>query len=79
MGTMTLDSLEAEALKLTEDDRAALARALVASLDAPADAGAVDAWDDELLRRLADIEAGVATFVDRDELRSGLLARIGRT
>ncbi len=79
MGTMTLDSLEAEALKLTEDDRAALARALVASLDAPADAGAVGAWDDELLRRLADFEAGVATFVDRDELRAGLQARISRT
>ena len=78
MGAMTLDSLEAEALKLTEDDRAALARALVASLDAPADAGAADAWDGELLRRLADVEAGTATLVDRDELRTGLLARIGR-
>lgn len=43
----------------------------------PPDADAADAWDKELLRRLAEIDAGTAKLVDRDELRRPMQARLG--
>jgi len=77
MGTGTLSKLRAEALMLPEAERAELARELVKSLDAPADADAAEGWDKELLRRLAEIDAGTAKLVDRDEFRRRMQARLG--
>ena len=76
MATDMLKRLRAEALQLTEADRAELAYSLVASLDAPADADVSDAWDYELMRRLAQIDAGTAVVVDRDEFRRRMQARL---
>jgi putative addiction module component (TIGR02574 family) len=77
MGTETLRKLRAEVLRLSEAERAELAHELVKSLDAPADADVADAWDKEILRRLAEIDAGTAKLIDRDELRRRMQARIG--
>ena len=63
---------------LPEVERAELAHALVKSLDAPTDPDAADAWDKEILRRLAEIDAGTAKLIDRDEFRRRMQARIGR-
>ena len=51
-------SVFAEALRLDPDTRAELAAELLDSLDGPADPGAEAAWDAEIQRRIAAIEAG---------------------
>lgn len=77
MATETLRKLCSEALTLPEAERAELAHELVKSLDAPADADAADAWDKEILRRLAEIDSGTAKLIDRDEFRRRMQARLG--
>lgn len=74
MGSVTLERLQFEAMALPESERAELAHRLVLSLDGTADADAEQAWSSEIARRLADIDAGVAKLVDRDELRRRLQA-----
>ena len=76
MGTETLGKLRSEALMLPEAERAELAHALVKSLDAPADADAIDAWEKEILRRLDEIDAGTAKLIDRDEFRRRMQKRL---
>jgi len=78
MSSATLEKLRSEALRLTEPERAELAHELVKSLDAPADADAAEAWEKELLRRLAEVDAGTATLIDRAELRNRMRARMNR-
>ena len=75
MGSESFGKLRSEVLTLPEEERAELARELVKSLDAPADPDAADAWDREILRRLAEIDAGTAEFIDRDELRRRMQER----
>lgn len=77
MATGTLERLRSEALALSEAERAELAQDLVKSLDAPDDAEVSDAWDLEILRRLAEIDSGTAKLIDRDEFRRRMQARIG--
>ena len=75
MNNATLEKIRAEALTLTDEERAELAYELIESLDAPADADATDAWDAEIMRRLAEIDAGTAELVDREELRRRIQGR----
>ena len=77
METETLSKLRSEVLMLPEAERAELAHALVKSLDAPTDADATEAWDKEIMRRLAEIDAGTAKLIDRDEFRRRMQAQIG--
>jgi putative addiction module component (TIGR02574 family) len=77
MGKEILRRLLTEMLTLSDAERAELALELVKSLDAPADTGVAGAWDKEILRRLAQIDAGTATLVDRDELRRRMKVRLG--
>lgn len=51
-----LELLEAEALKLTAEERAAFAQVLLASLDE--DTEIEEAWAAETERRIAEIESG---------------------
>ena len=76
MSSTTLEKLRTEALRLPETERAELARELVKSLDAPADNDAAEAWEKELLRRLAEIDGGTAKLIDREELRNRMRARL---
>lgn len=64
METETLNKLRSEVLMLPEAERAELAHALVKSLDAPDDVDALEAWDKEILRRLAEVEAGTVQLID---------------
>jgi putative addiction module component (TIGR02574 family) len=48
----------ADALRLEPDSRADVAAELLASLDGPAEPDAEAAWDSEIERRIAAIEAG---------------------
>jgi putative addiction module component (TIGR02574 family) len=54
----TTHDVLADALRLQPDARAELAAELLASLDGPADTDAEAAWDAEIDRRVAAIEAG---------------------
>ena len=60
MGNM-LEALEAEAMKLTPGERAALAQRLLASLDE--DAEIEEAWAAEVERRISDVENGVTQVI----------------
>jgi len=63
---------------LPSPERAELAHSLMESLDAPADQDAADAWDQEILRRLDQIDSGTAQLIDRDEFRRRMRARLTR-
>ena len=76
MVNQTLEALRANALSLPEAERAELAHDLVASLDGVAEVDAIDQWDAELLRRLAEVEAGTATLLSREEFRDRMRDRL---
>ena len=76
MGTETFQKLSSEALLLSELERAELAHTLIKSLDAPADAGVAEAWEKEIQRRLAEIDAGTAVMIDMEEFKRIAEARI---
>ena len=54
----TTNDVLADALRLEPDSRAEVAAELLASLDGPTDSDAEAAWDAEIERRIAAIEAG---------------------
>lgn len=74
MGDVPNKLLE-EALKLSADERAALAAALIETLDEPADADVEAAWDAEIERRVADIDNGVVKPIPWPEARAAILRR----
>ena len=59
----------AEILGLPAEERARLALALIRSLDREPEAGAADAWDAEVDRRGAEVDAGIAETMSLDEYR----------
>ena len=67
--TKPMAAVLADALRLDDAARAELAAELVASLDGPADVDAEDAWDAEIERRIAAIEAGTIPLEPWDNVR----------
>lgn len=69
----------ADALRLDDDARAELATELLASLDGPADKDAEQAWDAEIARRIAAIEAGTMPLepwdIVRQRIEKGIFGR----
>ena len=59
----------AEALRLEPKTRAELAAELLASLDGPADPDAEAAWDAEIERRVAAIEAGTIALEPWEQVK----------
>lgn len=59
----------ADALRLDPDARADVAAELLASLDGPADPDAEAAWDAEIERRIAAIEAGTLRLEPWSEVK----------
>jgi len=57
------------ALELPEADRADLAAELIASLDREADQDADLAWDEEIRRRVAELDSGQCVPVPWSEVR----------
>lgn len=64
------------ALRLSAEDRAAVAAALIQSLDEPerTTEEVEAAWAEEIQQRLADVDAGVVTPVPWPEARRRILA-----
>lgn len=73
---MSADELRREALALPVDERAALAKDLLLSLDEGAEAGAEDAWAEELGRRAQAVADGTVTLVDWDDAEKRISARL---
>ncbi len=65
----------AEILRLPVEERARLALELIRSLDTEAEAGAADAWDAEIARRGAEVDAGIAQTMTVDEYRAHVRQR----
>lgn len=66
------------ALRLTPEERAALAGELIQSLDTEVDADAEAAWSAEIHARLARVDAGLAKTVSWSEARRRIHAAAGR-
>lgn len=75
-----LKELETQALQLSPQERGELIHRLIVSLDGPAEdtpEAIARAWDEEIARRVADMEAGRTHWIPADEAMSRIRARIG--
>ena len=75
---MDTKHLLAEALLLSDEERAALAGELIQSLEREVDADAEAAWSAEIRSRLDRIDAGTATTVSWPEARRRIHAAAER-
>ena len=79
--SLPLKQLEAEALELPSQERAQLARRLLVSLDEELDDDPAEverAWEEEIRRRLHEVEAGTAELVPAEQVFSELRLRTRR-
>ena len=65
----------AEILRLPVEERARLALELIRSLDTEAETGATEAWDMEIARRGAEVDADVAETMTVDEYQAHVRQR----
>lgn len=65
-----------KALSLPVSERADLAGSLIESLDETQDEAVAAAWDEEIARRMADIDSGKAKTIPWEEVREKLSSRI---
>lgn len=65
-----------KALTLPEEERTALVRSLIESLEEVADQGAERAWDEEISRRIAELDSGRTKTVSWEEVRQRISARL---
>ena len=70
--------LLAEALRLSDEERAALAGELIHSLETEVDADAEAVWSVEIRKRLDRVDAGAATIISWAEARRRIHAAAGR-
>jgi putative addiction module component (TIGR02574 family) len=78
MGAM-LKELENQALQLSPKERSELIHRLIVSLDSePEDTpeAIAKAWNEEIARRVADMEAGRTKWIPADEVMSRLRAKV---
>jgi putative addiction module component (TIGR02574 family) len=66
----------AEALQLPPEERADVAKSLIASLDGPADEDVEAAWLAEVERRLQGVDRGTAKVEPWDAVRDRLASRL---
>lgn len=74
-----LEELEEQALHLSPKDRGQLIHRLIVSLEGrPEDTpeAIAQAWDEEVARRLADMDAGRTQWIPADEVMARLRAKI---
>lgn len=74
--SITLEDIKEKAQQLSEMERAALALALIESLDGPPDADVEEAWRIEIERRVGEIERGEVQPVPGDEVLERLRRRL---
>ena len=75
---MDAKELLAEALRLPDGERAALAGELIQSLEREVDADSEAAWSAEIRARLDRLDAGTAATIPSSEARRRIHAAAGR-
>ena len=66
-----------KALALPPEARAAIADSLLESLEpSPPDKGVEQAWEEEIKRRVEDVDSGRVHLIPYEEVRRRLLARL---
>ncbi len=78
---LPLKQLEAEALELSPQERAQLAHRLIVSLDDDVEDDPAEverAWEDEIHRRLDEVDAGTAELIPAEEVFAELRSRTRR-
>jgi putative addiction module component (TIGR02574 family) len=65
-----VEELSARAKLLPSQDRARLVEELLESLEGEAEAGAEGAWDREIERRVAELEAGAVKLIPAEEVHA---------
>ena len=76
--TTLVEELSARARTLTREDRARLAEELLDSLQEAFDPDAEAAWEQEIARRVADIESGVVKLIAAEDVHAEARRLIGR-
>ncbi len=74
-----LKEVENQALQLSPQERGELIHRLIVSLEGPPDdtpEAIAQAWDEEIARRVADMEAGRTQWIPADEAMSRIRAKI---
>lgn len=78
--SIELEALKEQAAKLSDDERAELARFLIDSLEDPADDEDFDSlWGPVIERRLGEIDRGEVKLIPGDEVFAKLRAKLGQT
>jgi len=67
-----------QALALTVEEQQALAESLISNLSGKVDQQIVAAWDDEVKKRIADLDSGKAKTIPWEEVRQRNLAKLPR-
>jgi len=76
-----LKELEEQALQLSPLERGELIHRLIVSLDGEPEGSPEEiakAWDEEIARRVAEIDAGTAVFVSQEEVFAEIDKMLGR-
>jgi putative addiction module component (TIGR02574 family) len=70
------NELAQKALTLPVDERLALVRVLIESLEEASDVDVERAWEDAISRRIHDLDSGKVSTVSWEEIRERIAARI---
>jgi putative addiction module component (TIGR02574 family) len=74
--TPELSRLLDEASMLPLDEQAALAQSLIANLEGKMDEDVRAAWDEEIKRRVAELDSGAAKTIPWEEVRERNLKKL---
>ncbi|HEY2116745.1 MAG TPA: addiction module protein [Candidatus Angelobacter sp.] len=74
--TQEADDLLKKALTLPANERATLAGSLIDSLEEVDETSAQDAWHDEIVRRIDELDSGKAKIVPWDEVQRRVAAKL---
>ena len=76
---MILEELEEQALHLSPKERGQLIHRLIVSLEGTSEdtpEAVAQAWDEEITRRIADMDAGRTQWIPADEVMAKIRAKI---
>lgn len=76
--TPQVSKLLEQALSLSVEEQEALADSLISSLGGKLDEGILAAWDEEIKKRIADLDSGRAKTISWDEVRQRNLKKLPR-
>ncbi len=76
--TPEVSRLLEQALSLSVEEQEALADSLISNLGGKVDEAVVEAWDDEIKKRVAELDSGRTKTVPWTEVRQRNLAKLPR-